>query len=105
MGFALGCLDCEAGQQLIDRPPDTLEKAFKEVRTFQLSLRAIACRQRAVRSVPNKVRYPRSVSLVKVERYNRTLMDEVRCYVDGFPKRCDQYLGQLAGVCYCQCIY
>lgn len=34
MRFALGCLDCEAGQQLIDRPPDTLEEAIKKVKTF-----------------------------------------------------------------------
>lgn len=59
MRFALGCVDCEAGQQLIDRPPDTLEEAIKRVKTFQLSRRAIARRQRAVRSVPNEVRYPR----------------------------------------------
>lgn len=33
----------------------------------------------------------------QVERYNRTLMDAVRCYIDGCPKRWDQYLGPLAG--------
>lgn len=33
----------------------------------------------------------------QVERYNRTLMDAVRCYIDGCPKSWDQYLGSLAG--------
>lgn len=33
----------------------------------------------------------------QVERYNRTLMDAVRCYIDGCPKSWDQYLGPLAG--------
>ena len=33
----------------------------------------------------------------KVERYNRTVMDAVRCYVNGRPKCWDQYLGPLAG--------
>lgn len=33
----------------------------------------------------------------QVERYNRTLMDAVRCYIDGRPKSWDQYLAPLAG--------
>ena len=33
----------------------------------------------------------------QVERYNRTLMDAVRCYVDGQPKSWDKFLGPLAG--------
>ncbi|XP_062580380.1 uncharacterized protein LOC134242320 [Saccostrea cucullata] len=35
--FALGCNDGEAGQQLINYPPRTLEEAIKRVKTFQLS--------------------------------------------------------------------
>lgn len=45
----------KAGQDLIDRPPDTLAEAIKRVKTFQLSCRAVARRHRAVRSVPNEV--------------------------------------------------
>ncbi|XP_061191094.1 uncharacterized protein K02A2.6-like [Saccostrea echinata] len=33
----------------------------------------------------------------QVEWYNRTLMDAVRCYIDGQPKTCDRFLGPLAG--------
>lgn len=33
----------------------------------------------------------------QVERYNRTLMDAVRCYIDSQPKTWDKYLGPLAG--------
>lgn len=49
MRFALGCVDCEDGQQLIDRLPSTLEETIKRVKTSQLSRCAIARRQRAVR--------------------------------------------------------
>ena len=33
----------------------------------------------------------------QVERYNRILIDAVRCYVNGGTKSWDQYLGPLAG--------
>ena len=49
--FALGCSDGEAGQQLINNPPCTLTEAIKRVKTYQLSRKAVARRQRAVRSV------------------------------------------------------
>ena len=33
----------------------------------------------------------------QVERYNRTLMDAIRCYIDGQPENWDLYLGPVAG--------
>lgn len=42
-----------------------MKERVKRVKTFQLSRCAIANHQRAVKSVPHEVRYPRSVSPVE----------------------------------------
>ncbi|XP_062570193.1 uncharacterized protein LOC134232248 [Saccostrea cucullata] len=60
--FALGCNDGEAGQQLINNPPGTLEEAIKRVKTYQLSRRALARRPRAVRSLSRDRQNDRSQS-------------------------------------------